>query len=344
MLENIRENNFINTITQNFSRSPMQLNGVHQSDSELIRLKMGRECILAITTDSIAEEISTGLYEDPYLAGWMTAMANFSDLAAVGANPIGLLTSLILPKEYAPEKLERLQDGIKDACCACNTFLLGGDVNSGEKLILTGCAAGIIDGEPVITRTGIETNDLVYTSGYLGSGNSFALTKLFQIKNTDFDYKPFAKLTEGQLIRKWATACMDTSDGLISTLDQMMRLNNKGFCIENKIENFIDSDSQNIFSECNIPLWLSLAAQHGEFELLFTIPESQENLFLVDALNIDWQPIKLGRVIESLSIELSINGKLVNIDSTRIRNLATEPDFDVNNYLNSLLKIDRELL
>ena len=254
MLDQIGENKFINTLIRNFSRSPMQLNGVHQSDSELIRLTTDSETTLAITTDTIAEEIDTGLYSDPYLIGWMTAMVNFSDLAAVGAKPVGLLTSLILPDDIQQDYLDQIQYGIRDACDACGTYLIGGDINTGNKLILTGCAVGTVNGGKVITRNGIRPNDLVYASGYLGSGNTFALTQLFQFQNKNFDYKPYARIKEGQLIRKWANVCMDTSDGLIATLDQLMRLNNMGFCMDSNLEDIMSSRSVEIFNEKYIDL------------------------------------------------------------------------------------------
>lgn len=82
------ENNFFARLTSSFQRSPQQINHLNESDSELLRLD--NDSILAITTDCIVEEIETGLYDDPYLIGWMLVVVNLSDLAAVGARPLGL--------------------------------------------------------------------------------------------------------------------------------------------------------------------------------------------------------------------------------------------------------------
>ena len=38
-------------------------------------------------------------------------------------------------------------------------------------------------------------------------------------------------------------ACMDTSDGLIATLDQFMRLNNVGFELKEDLEKVIDENA-----------------------------------------------------------------------------------------------------
>ena len=158
-LNSILENKVINNLISAFERSPMQLNKPHESDAEIIQLNDNTK--LAITTDSISEEISTGLYDDPYLIGWMIVTVNMSDLAAVGAAPIGILISEIIPKEFEPEKIKELQKGISDACKEYNTFVLGGDTNEGEKLVLTGIAVGIIKQEKPISRMGCKPGDIL---------------------------------------------------------------------------------------------------------------------------------------------------------------------------------------
>jgi hydrogenase maturation factor len=64
----IIENEFINLIAGKFNRAPSQINILHESDAEIIKLS-GSAYYLAVTTDSIAEEIQSGLYNDPYLIG-----------------------------------------------------------------------------------------------------------------------------------------------------------------------------------------------------------------------------------------------------------------------------------
>ena len=86
----ILENRMVEKLARAFRRSPAQLNCMNESDAEIISLGSG-DLKLAITTDSVVEEIASGLYNDAYMIGWMAATVNFSDLAAVGASPLGLL-------------------------------------------------------------------------------------------------------------------------------------------------------------------------------------------------------------------------------------------------------------
>ena len=340
-MNSIEENQIINSLVKNFKRSPLQINQLHSSDSELIRLDTSESSILTITTDSIVEEIKLGLYDDPYLIGWMIVMVNLSDLAAVGADPLGILISEIFPNNLDDTFKNKLQKGISDACNTSGTYVLGGDTNFGDQLILNGTAVGILHSGNIISRIGCKPDDILYTSGEIGSGNALALTKLVYKSEQDYKYKPMARLQEGKLIRKYASACMDTSDGVISTLDQLMRLNNFGFSFNDNWSTSLETNSKILFEKYNLPLWLLLAGQHGEFELLFTIPKPNEIDFLKSASDINWTPIIIGKVTKECQITIPMYGQYIVVDSREIRNLANITDLNISKYLQSLLEIDK---
>jgi len=163
-------------------------------------------------TDSIAEEIEVGIYKDPYLIGWMAVMVNMSDLAVVGALPVGILISEIFP-EYLDEPFKRkLHEGINDACIRCGTYVIGGDTNFGKQLIISATAVGITKNKMFNTRIGCKPGDVFYTTGKLGIGNAYALTQLADAQ-CKIEYMPVAKLKEGKAIWGIASCCIDTSDG-----------------------------------------------------------------------------------------------------------------------------------
>jgi len=342
MLNQILENNSIGNLVKFFSRSPLQQNGLHESDAELIKLP-GTNITLAITMDSIVEEIEAGLYTDPYLIGWMTVMVNASDLAAVGAESLGILINETLLSENNDEFNSKLQRGIEDACSECNMHILGGDTNFSSRMEMTGCAIGhISEGQP-LTRLGCKPGDYLFVSGNPGLGSAFALN---QLKNNSFSehvslsYQPKSRLKEGLLLRNFATCCMDTSDGVFAALDQLMRLNNVGFRIESDLENFIHTDALSICKSAHIPLWLMLAGHHGEFELVFTVSPNNVDDFFESVQQIYWEPILIGEVIEEQEVRFLHNSKMVSIDTGRIRNLFVETEGDVNEYLNQLIKLE----
>jgi thiamine-monophosphate kinase len=340
-LNEILENKIINKQISGFERSPDQLNKPHESDAEIIQLNDNTK--LAVTTDSISEEISTGLYDDAYLIGWMIVTVNMSDLAAVGATPIGILISEIIPKTFSEEKIKELQRGISDACNAYDTFVLGGDTNEGENLVLTGTAIGIIKNEKPLTRVGCKPGDILYSCGKLGIGNAYAISKLISKTNSISDYKPVAQIKNGKMMSKYASCCMDTSDGLFSTLDQLTRLNNVGFELREDWENVIDEIALKYTENNQIPSWLLFAGQHGEFELIFTIPQKLNEAFLNESLKIGFNPVELGKVISDKKVIIPLYGKMIPIDTAFIRNLPAETKGDINHYLKLLLEYDSGL-
>jgi thiamine-monophosphate kinase len=343
MLDQIQENALIDSLTKALPRSPLQLNRIHGSDSEIIRIPGPNGGILAATVDTIAEEIRIGLYDDPWLIGWMTVMVNLSDLAAVGATPLGILISEILPADLPHESLEKIQRGILDACTACGTFVLGGDTNIGSPLTTTGCALGILPQGTSLSRTQCSPGDLLYASGHLGDGNAFAASRLISGKTIPFDYRPAARLPEGKLIARYGSSCMDSSDGVLATLDQLMRLNRCGFWLGKLWQAALSERSGKMADSVGFPRWLFLAGEHGEFELVFTIPRSHDKEFLEEAGSAGWTPVRLGEVVSEQEIRMVLEEKELAIDTAEIRNLGTSSSGNVQNYVNSLLSIDARL-
>jgi thiamine-monophosphate kinase len=280
MMNQVRENHLIHTLTHTFPRSPLQINQLHGTDAELISVPEAGEFSIAVTVDTIAEEIAAGLYEDPYLIGWMTVMASMSDLAAVGANPLGVIISELLP-------------GV-------------GRVNMHRHL----------------TRIGTRPGDLLFATGELGAGNGFALSVLGPQGDNHCSFRPVARLREGQDLPGLATGCMDSSDGVLATLDQLMRLNGLGFEIESGWEELLHPDARSLAGDVGIPEWFLLAGQHGEFELLFTLHPEDESQLRDHAARSGWEPRRLGRATGRASIVMAMEGIEIVMPTGEIRDVA----------------------
>jgi thiamine-monophosphate kinase len=340
MLNEILENAMIQSLVGVFNRSPYQVNALQETDAELVRITPGAGGLLAVTTDSLAEEMSSGLYTDPYMIGWMTVMVNMSDLAAVGARPVGLLISELISADFTDEARQRLQLGIKEAAALCGTFVLGGDTNLGNAMVMTGCAIGTLERGRYLSRKGCRPGDILYATGRVGRGNAFALSRFLSSDGNSFAYLPIARLAEGRSLLSVASSCMDTSDGVIAALDQLMRLNGVGFQLDEGWEDLLDLSSKELANTARIPLWLLVAGHHGEFELLFTVPECLDEECAEAAQRTGWSPVRLGSVTEEITIRLPLYGRNRPLETAEIRNLAALADLDVRSYISSLLRID----
>jgi thiamine-monophosphate kinase len=316
-----------------FLGSPRQLNRRHESDAELLRLPSS-EAVLAVTTDAIVEEIAAGLYQQPWLIGWMGVTVNASDLAAVGAEPLGVLMSVTLPADASGDLLEGLRAGIGAAALAYGLPLLGGDTNRGPVLALGGTALGLVrDGRP-LTRCGARPGDCLMVSGPVGLGAAHAFERMIRRSTGAVDFRPVARLREGPRLRGLATACMDTSDGLIATLDELARRNGCGFRVTAPIERVLHPEARRTALEAGLPPWLMLAGPHGEFELVFTVPPEHVAALRDATVTDGWVPQELGRVTaEPGVVRLGADP----VDTGAIRNLFDEVDGNVDAYLRALM-------
>lgn len=340
MTRAILENAFIERLAARFPRSPLQLNRLQESDAELVQLP-GSDVVLALKTDCLVEEIETGLYADPYLMGWMAVIVNASDLAAVAATPLGIILSETLPPDAEPAFLDRLQEGIRDACSACGLYVLGGDTNFSRHVQLGAFAVGTIPAGAQLTRLGAQPGDRVFASAPFGLGSVFAFGRL--AAGGGGSYKPVPRLREGQLLRGFASSCMDTSDGAFATLDQLARLNGVGFELVDPLERVLHPDAIRLARSHPFPDWVMLAGPHGEFELIWTVPEAKVASFLDHARSHEWNPLPLGVVTAAPDITLLRNGRRVALDTGQVRNLFLEVESDVARFVEGLLRIDRAM-
>jgi len=333
----ISENNFVETLCRNFKRSNLQVNKLNESDAELISLP-NTSLKMAVTTDVISEEIEKGLYTDPYQIGWMTVMINASDISAVGAEPLGLLLNETFIESDMPEYISEIQRGINDACEATGFCVLGGDTNFSSVRQFGATAIGLINDDIVVTRKGCDKEDIVYISGYVGRGSAYALTKIYET-GKNIKYMPESRIEHGKIMRKYATCCMDTSDGVVTTLDQLMRVNKKGFKIDANPCEYIDAESIEMAKMVNKSPLIMLAGQHGEFELVFTVNENDNSAFLKEAKTFGWNPIRIGTVMNELNISLATKSLIYYPDTAKIRNLLAETNGKTEEYIKELFKM-----
>ena len=315
-------------------RHPRQVNGLLEADAEIIKISDDPEEYLILKTDGIHEEITKKLYDDPYLIGWMAITAPTSDIAAVGAKPMGILLSLVLMQQYNTDWLRKFKSGIEDACTAYDTYVLGGDTNFDESFSVSATAVATLKSHPPLLRRGIKPGDFLYATGSLGLGNVYAYTKFF---DTSFkvDYQPVARLAEGAFIRQHATACMDTSDGLFPALAVLSDINEVGFNLR-PLERCIHQQSSKVQNAAGLPAWMLLAGPHGEYELIFSIPGNLKRDFEQTCENKNWQPLYLGEAISEKKLVFSSESLQVQCHPSAIANLYYEADGNIPTYFELL--------
>jgi thiamine-monophosphate kinase len=156
---------------------------------------------LVVTQDALVEGVHFRLdwisWRD---LGWRAAGVNLSDLAASGADPLGLIVSLATPGRTQVEEVLELYEGIAET----GVPVLGGDTTRSELLMLSVTALGRSDRVP--GRGGARPGDVLVVTGPLGAaGAAFRAGRYV---------RPTPRLEEGKRLARVAHAMLDVSDGL----------------------------------------------------------------------------------------------------------------------------------
>ena len=232
--------------------------------------------------------------------GFKAVTVNVSDLAAMGAQPLGFLLAIAIPKDMEIANFKEIIEGVLNACKHYEIPLIGGDTNEASEIIITGTALGFCD-TPLL-KDGYEKGDLIAITGSIG------LAALgFEMKTSDNIYtkkalRPEARIREGLVLSDFATSATDITDGLASELHTIKK-DGYGFMIHEKLLNISD-EYKATAEDLNLD-YLDLALHIGEdFELLFTI--SEENL---EKLPVEC--IVIGEVTDSDAVEITLESGAV---------------------------------
>ena len=232
--------------------------------------------------------------------GFKSVTVNVSDLAAMGAEPLGFLLSIAIPKDLDVDSFKQIIEGVLSACNYYSIPLIGGDTNEAYEIIISGTALGLAE-SPLMKDT-YEIGDLIAVTGDIGlAALGFELEILDNVY-TKHSLKPEAKIKEGLILKDFATSATDITDGLASELYEIKR-DGFGFMIYEEFLGITD-EYKEISEKLNLD-YLDLILHVGEdFELLFTI--SKDNL---EKLPIDVKVI--GEVTDSDVVELTLENGFV---------------------------------
>ncbi len=324
-MNNITEIERITQLVSLFKRAPYQKNKIYETDSEI--LDLGLEHDIAITSDILCEELEWKLISDPYIIGWINTVSSLSDLAAVAAQPLGVLIGLSQPEFTSEDFAKKFWQGTQDSLKAHQTYLLGGDTNDSTNFLVSCTAIGQRDKSIQLSRKGTNDGDLVYLTGPVGMGVATGFAN-FVIKSKSAEmaakiersFQPKARINEAQIIARYASACIDTSDALLAALDFLCSINQSKVNLKLTSSHFHPLAVQ-IANQLNVPLILFASIHLGEFELLFTVPRAQQKDFETEMRKNNFGFLNIGQMDSSLP-NLHINGQ--SVDLSPVRNLLAD--------------------
>jgi thiamine-monophosphate kinase len=211
--------------------------------------------------------------------GWMSAAVNLSDVAAMGAEPTGLVMAIGMPADTEIAFVEELAKGMQACAEFCGTAIIGGDLDTHAELTITGTALGKVKKSQLLLRRGGRPGDLVCVTGYTGSAGAAleALQSRKPVSETVLKalFEPIPRTKEARKLAESGavTSMMDTSDGLAMSLYDLARQSHVGFRIREsslpilkEVKEFVPNPHE----LTELALYTG-----GDFELLFTIDPQQ---------------------------------------------------------------------
>ena len=239
---------------------------------------IGDDCAVVRLTDDADEDLV--LKSDPVIAGHHfladtppeqvghKALGRvLSDIASMGAKPRWILVDLVAPGETELDYIDAVYAGMIALSKQHGCAIIGGDTSKGETFELHIFGSGTLPRNAARLRSGAVAGDSIRVTGRLGGS---------LLSGSHLTFNP--RVREGLWLRGRVNAMIDISDGLASELWHIAD--------ESKAHLILDAESIPISDTAtSTENPLAHALYDGEdFELLFTVPASQEASF--DA---DWQ-------------------------------------------------------
>lgn len=128
---------------------------------------------LVVTTDMLVDGVHfSDATTSPEDAGWRAVVANLSDLAAMGATPLGITVALGLPGDLSVSWVESLYQGMTECLQQYHTPIVGGDVVRSPITSLSITAFGQVHPNRIIRRSAAQVGDAIVVTGVHGASHA----------------------------------------------------------------------------------------------------------------------------------------------------------------------------
>ncbi len=197
-------------------------------DAAVIRAPDGR---VVVSTDVLVEGVHFRLdWSSPEQVGRKAAAVNLADIAAMGAVPTSLLVGLGCPRDTPAATAEGLAAGVWAEAGRVGAGVVGGDVVSASRVVLSVTVLGSLEGRDPVTRAGARPGDVLALVGRVGWAAAglavltaggpnrpaapLEVVDAHRVPDPPYSAGPAAALAG-------ATAMIDISDGLLADVGHL---------------------------------------------------------------------------------------------------------------------------
>lgn len=240
---------------------------------------------------------------------------NLSDLAGMGAEPVGYALATAWPTNIDTDYIAAFADGLRLDQQQYGVSLLGGDtVSTNGPLTLSLTAFGTVGASGPLRRNGARPGDDVFVTGSIGDGAlglRAAQGRLAHLAPMDVAYLadryhlPQPRCDLGAALAGIASAGMDVSDGLLADLGHMADASAVG--IEISSQNVpVSSTAIGVMDAMNLDL-NTLFTGGDDYELVFSASPRVADEIAALAANAETPVTRIGHVVEGQGVFLDGN-------------------------------------
>lgn len=190
-------------------------------DAAVLRPRAGEDVV--VSTDALVESVHFRFeHQSCRNIGRRALVANLSDLAAMGARPLGFTLALAAPAALPLRRVDGLIAGLLVEASEYACPLVGGNVSAARETSLTITVVGAVARGRALTRSGARAGDRLCVTGRLGAA-AFALAKAART-GARISQLPKPRLRAGAALARISavTACIDISDGLLADAGHLL--------------------------------------------------------------------------------------------------------------------------
>ena len=259
---------------------------------------------LLITTDTLIAGVHFPVDTSPEDIAYKSLMVNLSDLAAMGATPSWVTLAITLPA-VDESWLTAFSQQLYTVLSTFNISLIGGDTTRGP-LSITVQAMGLCDMDKILRRDRAKVGDKVFVTGDLGDaaiGLHAAFNRLDDEKLLPCIHRlnrPEARVSFAEQLTQYSSCAIDVSDGLVADLGHILKASQCGARIDLSTIP-LSCSAQYYFQKYhnNIIDWSKVLTQGDDYELCFTVDESDQSAVMALAQRHQLKLTCIGEITDS---------------------------------------------
>lgn len=291
-------------------------------DAAILRPPTGTE--LVMTKDAMVSGVHFLASDDPGHIARKLLRVNLSDLAAMGAEPLGYLLATFWEQGMETDWIRAFAEGLEQDQQEFSIDLLGGDtVTTAGPLSFSLTAVGTTPIQKALRRNGAQPGDLLIVSGSIGDGalGLKALRgELDYLEPQDLSFLadcyhlPQPRLALGMALRDIASSCLDISDGLVADIAHIGDASEVAAVID--VEKLPLSIAAAKVMTHNAGHLASILTGGDDYELAFTMPAAAENRLSELSIQTKTGLTCIGRIEAGSGVHVLKNGEELALSAT----------------------------